>query len=83
MSEHKPKEVAEVIKKISLFKGFSPTQIRLVLAQCTSSSLESGEIVCECGQPSLELYILISGELAVVADGGLRQNLADREQTRK
>lgn len=72
MSEHKPKEVAEVIKKIPLFKGFSPTQIRLLLGQCTSVAHESGDILCECGQPSLELYILISGELAVVAEGGLR-----------
>ena len=72
MSEYKPKEVSDVIKKIPLFKGFSPTQIRLILSQCTSINLEPGEIVCECGQPSVDLFILISGELAVVADGGLR-----------
>ena len=72
MPGHSAKDLAEVIKKIPLFIGFSPTQIRLILGQCTSQTLGPGDILCKGGGPSDEMFILVSGQLAVVSEDGLR-----------
>ena len=66
------KDLAEVIKKIPLFTGFSPTQIRLILGQCSSQMRGSGDILCKGGGASDEMFILVSGQLAVVSEDGLR-----------
>ena len=61
-----------VLKKIRLFNGLSPSQIRLILSICTSSRFAAGDSVCEVGTPSDGMYILISGELEVLSDADTR-----------
>ena len=72
MPSETSRELIEVIKKIPLFSGLPPTQIRKVLAICTSESHQPEDKICIGGLPSTEMYILISGELAVVTPDGLR-----------
>jgi len=70
--QERSKELVEVLKKIPLFFGLSPTQIRVILSQCLSSSIEAGAQVCVRGKPSDEMYVLLSGKLAIVADNSFR-----------
>ena len=72
MPSETSRELIETIKKIPLFSGLPPTQIRKVLAICTSKSHQPEDKICIGGLPSTEMYILISGELAVVTPDGLR-----------
>ena len=65
------KILGKVIRKIPLFKGLSPSQIQKVLNLCATCTFQPGEIVCEEGAQSDEIYILISGELAVVTKDGI------------
>jgi len=53
----------QVIGKIPLFKGYSPTQVRLVLGMCEHRVLEPEEVLCEAGNPAEEMFILVAGEL--------------------
>ena len=71
------KELAEVLKKVPLFRGLSPTQIRLILSQCTSKQFEAGENVCASGRPSDEMYILLAGKLAILAEDNVRVAVID------
>ena len=66
------KELIEVIKKIPLFTGLAPSQIRRVLSICVSRTCEPEDRICVSGLPSDEMYILISGQLAIVTGEGLR-----------
>ena len=70
--QDRTRELVEVLKKIPLFYGLSPTQIRLILGQCSAKSIEAGVQVCMRGKPSDEMYVLVSGKLAIVADNNFR-----------
>lgn len=60
----------QVIGKIPLFKGYSPTQVRLALGMCEHRVLEAEEILFKAGAPPEEMFILVAGELArLTADG--------------
>ena len=61
-----------VLRKIPIFKGLSPSQVKNILGLCTHKSYKMGSQVCRSNTPSHEMYILLSGELAVVASGGIR-----------
>jgi len=77
MTDHSPKELAEVLKKIQLFRGLSPTQIRLILSQCVSKSVQAGDHICKSGKPSDKMYILITGKLAIVTEENVRVAIID------
>jgi len=70
--QDKTKELVEVLTKIPLFHGLSPTQIRLILGQCSAKSVDPGTKVCVRGKPSDEMYVLLTGRLAIVADNAFR-----------
>lgn len=53
----------QVMGKIPLFKGFSPTQIRHLLGICQHRTLAADEMLCREGEASAEFYILVAGEL--------------------
>lgn len=60
----------QVISKIPLFKGVSPTQVRQILSMCEHRTVEEDDKLCETGNPCDEMYILVAGELALVAADG-------------
>lgn len=72
MAEPAKRELIETIKKIPIFQGLSPTQIRKILEISTAKSFKPEEKLCRAGSPSEELFILIAGELAVVTGNGER-----------
>jgi len=65
------KELGQILKKIPLFNGLSPTQIQKLLGISTLGSHRPEENLCESGTPSDAMYILLSGELAVITADGL------------
>ena len=68
----KEKLLIQVLRKIPIFKGLSPTQVKRILALCSHKSCKPGDIICQSGTASDEMYVLLSGEAAVVTPDGLK-----------
>ncbi len=71
-AEKRENLLVQVLRKIPLFKGLSPVQIRKILGLCLHKVYEPNQVVCRSGAPSDELYILLSGELGVVTGEGVK-----------
>ena len=69
---NKEKLLVQVLRKIPIFKGLSPSQVKRILSLCSHKQFEPGEFVCRNDTPSDEMYILLSGEVAIVTSGGMR-----------
>lgn len=66
------KLLVQVLRKIPIFKGLSPSQVKMILALCAHKSFRPGHQVCRSNSPSDEMYILLSGELVVSTLEGVR-----------
>ena len=66
------KELGQILKKIPLFNGLSPTQIQKLLGISTLRSNRPEKNLCENNTSSDEMYILLSGELAIITADGLQ-----------
>jgi CheY-like chemotaxis protein len=72
MAPESGKLLVQVLRKIPIFKGLSPSQVRKVLGICTHKSYKPGSAVCKANTPGDEMYVLLSGELLVATAGGVR-----------
>ena len=70
MAERGNRALIQVLKKIPIFNGLSPSQIQKVLSLCKSKSLSIGEPLFVAGSPSDEMYILLTGELLLKKEDG-------------
>jgi len=66
------KLLVQVLRKIPIFKGLSPSQVKMVLSLCVHKSFKPGSQVCRGNTRSDEMFILLSGELVVVTVEGIR-----------
>ena len=66
------KTLAQTIKKIPLFAYLSPSQIQSVLGICQLQDFEALTVVYTANAPSNDMHILLSGELSVVNEQGMR-----------
>ena len=66
------KSLAQVLKKIPLFKGLSPSGIQKILGLCSPQTIPPEHQICKVNSPSDQLHILLSGELAVITNDGIR-----------
>jgi len=62
----------QTIKKIPIFAGLSPSQIRSVLDLCTPLKCGPNQTIYTANSASDQMHILLSGELSVVNDEGIR-----------
>jgi len=62
----------QVLRKIPVFKGLSPSQVKKILGLCTPKSYPPGAYVCQSHTASDEMYILLSGELVVLTAEGIQ-----------
>ena len=62
--------MVQVIGKIPLFKGFSPSHVRQVLGMCEHRVLEAGEKICDAETSADHMFILVAGELARLGEDG-------------
>lgn len=53
----------QVIGKLSLFKGLSPSQVHYMLSMAEHLILQPGQILCSAQEPAKEIHILVGGEL--------------------
>jgi len=72
MPSESSKLLVQVLRKIPIFKGLSPSQSKKILGLCAHKSFKPGAQVCRSNSPSDEMYILLSGELIVVTQDGIR-----------
>ena len=66
------KSLTQILKKIPLFEGLSPTGIQKILGLCSPEAFAPEKQICTINAPSDRLHILLSGELAVITSDGLR-----------
>ncbi len=64
--------LVQIIKKIPVFEQLSPNQVQSLLSICVSKTCDADDVLCAHGTPSDEMYVLISGELAIVTPDGTR-----------
>ena len=73
MSPQPSRELAQVLTKIPFFKNLTAEQIGKILGLSTSGFYQPGDkIWVGDGGASTEMYILLSGELAVITGAGKR-----------
>jgi CheY-like chemotaxis protein len=66
------KLLLQVLHKIPIFQGLSPSQVKKILSLCQHCSHKPGALVCRSNTSSDEMYILLSGELVVSTAEGVR-----------
>lgn len=66
------KLLVQVLRKIPLFKGLSPSQVKKILGLCGHRTFLPGTVVCQSNSASDEMYILLTGELVVATAEGVR-----------
>ena len=72
MPSEASKKLVQSLQKIPLFNGMSPSHINKVLGICTRKTFPPGERLCVRGLPSDEMYILLSGQLGILAEGNVQ-----------
>jgi GNAT superfamily N-acetyltransferase len=66
--EVKPK-IGEAVDRIGLFRGLSDEQTRRLAGMFEILPFEAGQMVFSRGEPSEQMYIVLSGKLAIHIDG--------------
>jgi CRP-like cAMP-binding protein len=61
-------DILKLVKKIPLFQGLQPSQVRELLAEGDVESFEASHVLCKEGEQSRFLFILLRGKLAVQKD---------------
>ena len=72
MSSEQDRNLADTLGDVPIFKNLSSVQLSKILGVCTFKSCEPEHRLCVNGLPQDEMYILLSGELAIVTAEGLR-----------
>ncbi len=64
-------DFTRVIEKIPVFGDLSPYQVQQFLKGCKSRTYKVGQVLCMAGEPSNEMFILITGALSVTTPDGM------------
>jgi CheY-like chemotaxis protein len=72
MPMERSKALVQTIQKIPVFNGLSPSQGKKVLGLCIPKILQGGDTLCVRGTPSDAMYLLVSGQLGIITEDGLR-----------
>ncbi len=59
-----------LLQKVPLFFGFKSSEMKIFLGICRLSNRSKGEILCQFNSSSNRLFILLEGELDIVAQDG-------------
>ena len=60
----------ELIRALSLFKGFPDTELKQLIATMADQHLQAGEVLFWQGEEGHECYVILAGELEVIAHPG-------------
>ena len=72
MPAEKSSALVQIIKKIPVFDGLSPSQVQKVLGICHPATYGPQDVVCDRESMSDEMFVLISGMLGVFSDDGVQ-----------
>lgn len=61
-------DILKLVKKIPLFQGLQPSQVRELLSEGEIQSFDADDVLCREGDESRFLFILLRGKIAVVKD---------------
>ena len=64
-------DFTRVIEKIPVFSDLSPYQVQQFLKGCKSRTYKAGQVLCKAGEPSNEMFILVTGALSVTTSDGV------------
>lgn len=62
-------DILKLVRKIPLFKGLQPSQVRELLSEGEVKAFCEGDVLCKQGEESRFLFILLKGKLAVQKNG--------------
>lgn len=62
----------DLLKRVPLFFGLTPDEMRAVIEVCKLDRHKKDEVVCRYGGSSGRMYVLLDGELEVLAPDGTR-----------
>ncbi|MBI4530766.1 MAG: cyclic nucleotide-binding domain-containing protein [Candidatus Latescibacteria bacterium] len=71
MDDAAKRRLLDIISKIPLFKDLTLYQMEKVLDICRSRRYEVDQVIFDQGTQSLEMFVLLSGELEVLRDNAL------------
>ena len=60
----------QIVSKLKIFQGLSPTEAARLLKACTSKAFQPSEVIYQGGELGYEMFILIQGRLKVVGRNG-------------
>lgn len=63
--------MTKIVERIPIFRGLSPHRLQKVLDICSEHRFSAGQTVCEAGDESSEVYVVLSGGLSVRTVAGL------------
>lgn len=69
--------IANVTSNVDLFQGLDDREIALIKSICREREYDAGEVVFRAYEPSKDLYIVMSGTVAIVSDDDSRRELAE------
>ena len=55
----------EALKKVPFFEGLGPSQVEKLLEICHAKTLPLGEKLCQMGQPSDRMFVVLKGTVSI------------------
>jgi CRP-like cAMP-binding protein len=71
VTNHKQFALIKTIQKIEVFKGFDGRDVQVLLKICRMRSIPAQTTIYAEGDPSLDMLILLRGELSIRGPGGV------------
>ena len=59
-------DILPIIKNVTIFSGFSDSQVRVIFENCTIVDVKIGEIILLEATPATEIFIILSGKITIV-----------------
>ena len=72
MQGDREKQLVLVLRKIPVFDGLLPFQIKRIVGVCKHRFYQPGDTICYVDTPSTAMYVLISGELSIISSQNAR-----------
>lgn len=63
-------EALRTLKPLPIFVGLKPAQLQSLFQLCKREDYTPGQVLCEYGAPSHQLFVLAKGKLEVLAEDG-------------
>lgn len=59
-------KLVEILRKVTIFSGFSDRELDYICASCTVAEAKKGEVVIEEGTSASEILVLLEGKVSIV-----------------